>query len=179
MLRQDSQGVIFPGFHTGRRYPLLFPQWITDLHLHSLCGEKNRAHFGSCLASSGKRLEIMLGITRPINPGLVFSVSVWKVDFYNQTVTSDSSTFLKIQTEPSNGIIGPLLGAAVSGETVFQLFSGHATVAVALQPYIAMIEADVGLTQLAGEAIVFAEGLDNESLIVLRYVFSSPCDKLN
>jgi hypothetical protein len=152
------------------------PLWISDLHLHSLCGDNNRAVFGPCLASTGKRLEIQLGFTEPTNPGLSFSVSVWKLDFYNQTVSSDSSTFVKIQTEPSSKSSDTgQLAAVVSGETVFQLVGGHASAAVSVQPYIATIESDAGLTRLAGEAIVYAEGLDDQSSTMLRC--APPCVK--
>uniref|UniRef100_A0A7S0MMZ5 Tyrosine-protein kinase ephrin type A/B receptor-like domain-containing protein n=1 Tax=Cryptomonas curvata TaxID=233186 RepID=A0A7S0MMZ5_9CRYP len=159
-------------FVPSRQAQAIFPPWTMDLHLHLLCGENNSACFGSCLASTGKHLEIQLGSTQPIFPGLTFPVFVRKLDFYNQTVTSDSSTFLKIQTEPSAhsnlGVTGSLLAAVISGEAVFQLVSGCATVVVAVQPYIATIEADVGLAVLAGEVVVYAEGVDDQSFIVLR-----------
>ncbi len=152
----------------------MLPQWTTALHSHSLCGDNNLAFFGSCLASTGKRLEMQLLFSKPVNPGLTFAVSVWKLDFYNQTVTSDSNTFLKIQTEPSasnfRGGPGLLLAAEVSGQAVFQLVCGNATLAVAVQPYIAEIKADSGLTFLASEAVLYAEGFDNQSSAYLRCV---------
>jgi hypothetical protein len=152
-------------FVSSRHTQRLLPEWATCLHLHLLCGDKNHALFGSCLASAGKHLEFQLGSAEPINPGLAFSVSVWKVDFYNQTVTSDSSTFLKIQ---GSVVAGPLLAAMISGEAVFQLIRGHATVSIIVQPYIAAIEADSGRTLLASEVAVYAEGIDFESSTMLR-----------
>jgi hypothetical protein len=142
-------------------------QLLEDVHLHSLCGNNNHALFGSCLASSGKRLEILQGTVDPISPGLPFSLSAWKVDFYNQTVTSDSSTFLKIQSRPSSDGNGPLLAAVVSGDTVFQLDHGCATVLVAVTPYIATIDAGAGFTHLAGEVTIYAEGIDDQSSSIL------------
>jgi hypothetical protein len=115
-----------------------------------------------------------MGFKEPINPGLAFSLSVLKMDFYNQTVTSDSSTFLKIQTKPSanssSGYTGPLLAALVSGEAIFQLMGGRATVSVGVQPYFAEIDAGSDLTLLAGEVLIFAEGSDDQSRTTLRYV---------
>jgi hypothetical protein len=168
-----SRSVIVSGslatIPSSRNTYALFPQWAIDLHTYSLCGDNNRAIFGSCLASTGKHLEIRLGFTEPANPGLPFSASIWKLDFYYQTVSSDSSTFLKIQTEPASNSSGSgSWASAVSGETVFQLVGGHATVAVALQPYVADIEADSGLTRFAGDTIVYAEGLDEQSSAMLR-----------
>jgi hypothetical protein len=147
------------------RYKLISQQLLEDVHLHSLCGNNNHALFGSCLASSGKRLEILQGKVDSISPGLPFSLSAWKVDFYNQTVTSDSSTFLKIQSRPSSN--GTLLAAVVSGDTVFQLDRGCATVTVAVTPYIAAIDAGAGFTHLAGEVAVYAEGIDDHSSSML------------
>jgi hypothetical protein len=149
------------------RYKLISQQLLEDVHLHSLCGNNNHALFGSCLASSGKRLEILQGAVDRIKPGLPFSLSAWKVDFYNQTVTSDSSTFLKIQSRPSSKGTGPLLAAVVSGDTVFQLDRGCATVTVAVTPYIAAIDAGAGLTHLAGEVTIYAEGIDDQSSSML------------
>jgi hypothetical protein len=152
----------------------LFPWWTNPEPLHVLCGDNNRAFFGSCLASTAKRLEIQLNSTEQINPGLFFQLSVWKVDFYNQTVSSDSSTFLKIQTMrllySDIYSTNPLQTAIVSGEAVFQLVHGRATVSVGVEPYITKIEADSGLIHLAGEAVIFAAGLDAESSITLRCV---------
>jgi hypothetical protein len=167
----------FSSLASSRRAQTLLPKWASDLHLHSLCGDENHALFGSCIASTGKFLWIQLGSTEPINPGLAFSVSVWKVDFYNQTVTSDSSTFLKIQAEPlahsGSGVTEPLLAAVVSGEAVFQLIRGHATVSVIVKPYFAAIVADSGQTLLASEVAVYAEGIDDESSTMLRCIVSS------
>ena len=150
----------------------LFHLWNSDHPL--LCGNNNKALFGSCLASTGKSLEIQLGFTGPVNPGLTFSLSVWKVDFYNQTFASDYSTILKIRTVLSgnlnSGSAGLSMAAVVSGEAVFQMLGGHATVDVAVQPYVAEIAAGSRLIQLAGEAFVYAEGFDDESTIMLRYV---------
>ena len=167
-------------FRHRRRAPAVVLQWSTQLHKHLLCGDNNRALFGPCLASTGKLLELQLELTEPINPGLAFSVSVWKVDFYNQTVSSDSSTFLKIHTVPTalshadSGSTGPSLAAEVSGQDVFQLVGGRSKVDLALQIYIAAIKADSGLTLRAGEVALYAEGLDDLSSIILRCPFPRP-----
>jgi hypothetical protein len=166
-------------FLSRRRATALFLQWSTHLHKHSLCGDNNRALFGSCLASTGKHLDLQLEFTEPINPGLAFSVSVLKADFYNQTVISDSRTFLKILTMPNpshadSGDTGPSLAAVVSGEAVLQLIGGRSKVSVALQPYIASIQVDSGLTLGAVEVLLYAEGLDDLSSIILRCLFPRP-----
>ena len=118
---------------------------------------------------------MQLEFTEPIYPGLVFSVSVSKVDFYNQTVSSDSSTFLKFHTMPaasSNSSIVPSLAAEVSGDAVFQLVGGLLKVDLALLPYFSVIRADSGLILHAGDVVLYAEGLDDLSSIILRCPFS-------
>jgi hypothetical protein len=119
---------------------------------------------------------LKLEITEPIKPGLAFSVSVVKTDFYNQTVSSDYSTFLKIQTMPATdaGENGPSLEAVVTGEVVFQLAGGRSKVSVALQPYFPAIRFDSGLALRAGDVILYVEGLDDLSSIILRYLHLAP-----
>jgi hypothetical protein len=159
-----------------RRSPEMFLQWSTQHLKHLLCGDNNRALYGACLASTGKKLELQLEFTEPIYPGLVFSVTVSKVDFYNQTVSSDSSTFLKFHTMPaasSNSSIVPSLAAEVSGDAVFQLVGGLLKVDLALLPYFSVIRADSGLILHAGDVVLYAEGLDDLSSIILRCPFSS------
>jgi hypothetical protein len=175
LVKNESE-MILPVAHTKfisrRRAPELFLQWSTQMH--QLCGENNQALFGSCLASTGKQLELKLEITIPINPGLAFFVSVVKVDFYNQTVTSDFSTFLKIHTmsaahsHADSVNNGPSLGAIISGEAVFQLAGGRSKVSVALKPYFSVIRSDSGLALLAGEVLLYTEGVDDLSSVTLR-----------
>ncbi len=173
MVKNESDlPVAHTTFISRRRAPELFLQWSTQMH--QLCGENNQALFGSCLASTGKQLELKLETTIPINPGLAFFVSVVKVDFYNQTVTSDFSTFLKIHTMSAALSLadsvynGSSLGAIVSGEAVFQLTGGQSTVSVALKPYFSVIRSESGLALRAGEVLLYAEGVDDLSSVTLR-----------
>jgi hypothetical protein len=157
------------------RIHAVFLRWRTQRYNHLLCGDNNQALFGPCLASTGKHLEMQLDSTRPIFPGFAFTVSVFKRDFYNQTVISDSSSFLKIYTSPAalshadSGSKRPSLAAVVSGETVLQLVAGRSKVSVAVQPYVAAIYPASGRTVLAGEVLLYAEGIDDVSSIRLRY----------
>ncbi len=135
--------------------------------MHSLCGDGNRAIFGSCLASAGTKLDIQLDPHLQAHPGLSFDISLRKVDFYNQTVASDSSSFLKIHSEPYRS--SELARAAtVKGQVVFLLDGGISTTKVEVLPYILSVVQSLRFTRLEVETAIYAEGLDNETSIILR-----------
>ena len=66
---------------------------------YSLCGKGNQALFGPCIASTGVGLELRIDVAGPVYPGLSFPIFVRKFDHYNQTVSSDSSSFFQIRSK--------------------------------------------------------------------------------
>jgi hypothetical protein len=143
--------------------------------LHSLCGDGNQAMFGSCVASAGTKLDVLLDPDMQANPGLSFDVYLRKVDFYNQTVASDFSSFLKVHSEPykytanlSSDSSEPSRAAMITGQIVFLLDGGMSTAKVEVLPYFASVMPILGQTRLGVETAIYAEGLDNETSIVLR-----------
>ena len=59
----------------------------------------NIALYGPCVASSSQNIQLEYVSTQNgvVFPGLSFQINVAKKDFYNQTITTDSSTLLQIQ----------------------------------------------------------------------------------
>ncbi len=173
-----------------RKYPEKFrsPPMVQDISqtsvtntYHSLkrtyqevmfCGNGNKALFGQCIASAGTSLELRIELNGPVHPGLIFTVSVRKLDHYNQTVASDSSSIVQIRSEAginsSDEDVGFGLAAAISGATIFELQGGSATTNVDVRPFI--IRAADSSTQRASEAIIYAEGMDSETFLGLRFV---------
>jgi hypothetical protein len=132
------------------------------------------ALFGQCIASAGTSLELGIKLDGPVHPGLSFPVFVRKLDHYNQTVFSDSSSIVQIRSEAgknSSGIdMGFGLAAAISGSTIFELQGGSAISDVAVRPFIISAGDASGPTQRVSEAIIYAEGMDNETFLNLRFV---------
>ena len=141
-----------------------------------MCGNGNSALFGKCLASAGTGLELHLSSAKPVYPDLTFPVSVRKLDHYNQTVASDSTTFVQIRSEMAIDPVAnrsfPSIAAVLSGTTVLVLREGKAVVSVALRPAIVNLSDLSGSTQLGGDAFIYGNGVDSETSVSLRFV---PC----
>ena len=135
-----------------------------------LCGNGNQALFGKCIASAGTDLELQIE-AGSVHPDLSFAVSVRKLDRYNQTVTSDSASFLQIRSEAGMNSMGEQSGLAAvfSGTTVFVLQSGCAITNVSVRPFIMTVLSASGAIQLASEVMMYVEGIDNETSLSLRF----------
>ena len=144
----------------------------------SLCGKGNTALFGPCIASAGVRLGLQVDMSETIFPGLTFLVSVRKLDHYGQTVFSDSASFLRIRSQVDTNSSSlhkiPSLAAVLSGTTVFVLHAGHAEIEVAVRPFITPATDASESNMHVQEAWVYAEGIDNETLLDLRLVHILP-----
>jgi hypothetical protein len=138
----------------------------------ALCGPGNKATFGSCIASAGVGLELHIDAAEPVHPDLSFPVLVRKVDYYNQTVASDSASYLQIRSGTATNSSGDRkvsgLAAVLSGTTVFVLQGGTASVKVALRPYMGTVDVASGSTQIAGDTLIYVDGIDNETSLQLR-----------
>ena len=127
-----------------------------------LCGEGNSAVYGSCVASSYKELRISAPPTA-ISPGLPFSVTVLKIDAYNQTVLTDSSSVLQaFASESSRGARRE--GASyltILGASIVRMRAGKAEFTIAVKPFFAQIDAQQQLAKLARPPTIYFEGPDS------------------
>jgi hypothetical protein len=132
----------------------------------SLCFQGNSALFGPCIASSGKTFHItgLPGKSNPAYAGLPFLLSVVKMDHYNQTILSDSSSFaqLQIAAKDPSGEQANQVAAILSGEAVFKLDAGQAQVMVSVKPALLKTGPASG-QQLDSEVFLYAMGEDLES----------------
>jgi hypothetical protein len=133
----------------------------------AFCGNGNKALFGQCIASAGTSLELHIELDGPVHPGLSFTVSVKKLDYYNQTVASDSASIVQVRSEAGMNSSGNDKGfgftAAISGTTIFELQHGSVTASVAVRPFLKSAED-------ASEASIYVEAMDNETSLILRFV---------
>jgi hypothetical protein len=103
-----------------------------------------------------------------VYPGLPFRLTVAKEDAYNQTVTSDSSSFVQLQVVLFAGGQRADNSITVSGESLFKLRGGEASVAISVQP---LFKEDVDSAprqwRLTREVSLFASGIDERSTSLL------------
>mmetsp|Transcript_14218 Transcript_14218/g.30377 ORF Transcript_14218/g.30377 Transcript_14218/m.30377 type:complete len:1807 (+) Transcript_14218:1506-6926(+) len=139
----------------------------SSINGHDLCGTGNSALFGQCLASSGRSLRIynIPESDYPAYAGLPFQLSVAKEDAYNQTVESDSISFLQLQVAipRTDGGLQPHQEVVVSGDAVFKLQSGKARIEIAVRPEFSVVDPQNGLALLSRQVFFSASGQDLES----------------
>lgn len=136
----------------------------------SLCtnGFTNFAVYGSCLASTYHHLDVQgLPLQEyPAYPGILFTVTVIKMDIYNQTILSDSSSLLQmltsiemvLQNDPSVSIAGGIISALQNGKADFL---------VTINPTFKTVDFSRGLTVLERRPYVYFKGIDTDSTSIL------------
>ena len=124
----------------------------------SLCSSGNTALYGSCIASAFNRLNFG-EIPKIIYPGLAFPLSVSKLDFYNQTISSDSLSVLQIfttlddQLTPDNSI-------TLSGNYISNFIAGIASFSVILKPSFVIVDTGRDITVLFSRPAIYFLGVD-------------------
>jgi hypothetical protein len=130
------------------------------------CGPENSAMYGNCLASDFQTLRILvlpqLESSNALFAGIPFSVSISKLDFYNQPITTDSSSvvqiFQKVSKNPSSSF-----STSVLGNNVASLLQGTVVLSIFLKPAFSVISFKTGYTRLAIEMFINAAGFDNQA----------------
>ena len=128
-------------------------------------GSSNSAVYGDCLASMYHHLEV-LGLPvpeAPANPGIPFTITVIKMDVYNQTILSDSISLLQIlssvglqlQNDPT---------VSISGEFISSLKNGSADFTIVLNPTFSKINFLNDMTILTRQPFIFLKGIDAFSI---------------
>jgi len=113
------------------------------------------AAYGSCVASSFHSL-LLAGIpnsSKPAFPGIPFKVEAFKIDFYQQTIASDSNSILQTMSVDA--------ALAISGSFVVRFQGGHASLDLVVKPRVALIDADSGSTILASNTSIFFKEMDS------------------
>ena len=122
-----------------------------------MCIYQNDAAYGKCFASSYKHLNVSGLPTHefPAYAGIAFPVTVQKLDFYNQTIITDSRSVLQIQFL-SNG------SGSTPGNSVASLHSGQTTLSVIVKPLITFSQGNAGLV-LDVVPSIYITGIDSQA----------------
>ena len=102
---------------------------------NSMCGPSNTARYGPCIASSSKKLQVTSSpdSSQPAYAGLPFPVLVEVWDAYNQTVTSESTSGIKVVTS-LNGELNPDPSVSLQGGVLSIVDSGIARFLISVKP---------------------------------------------
>ncbi len=145
----------------------------------AFCGQENSALYGNCLASDFRTLRIQIWPRLETNfespnmlfPGIPFMLSVTKLDFYNQTIITDSSSVVQIfQITSSNSFSG--FSTTVLGDSLGNLLQGTTMLSIALKPIFSTISFQNSYTSLKVEPYIHADGFDSQSNQQI-YMFSN------
>ena len=132
----------------------------------SICGYGNTAAFGNCLASSFNILHVSGLPTKSSSayPGITFSFHAQKKDFYNQTIRTDSSSFLQVHasfdvvTSSDSTPPFPILGGSVDS-----LQNGVASFTISVSPIFNSSFQGAGAPHLSQAAYIYLRGMDSQS----------------
>ena len=125
------------------------------LESNGWCGAGNQAAYGDCIASSYKRLKVTASDSQDpqVYPGLSFPLLVQKLDAYNQTVLTDSTSVLQVYT-PFSGHL------AILGQVIVRMQGGRAAFDVALKPAFIRVDGGLHIADLAQTPVLYFEGTD-------------------
>ena len=130
-----------------------------DSRADGLCCVGNQAGYGQCVASTYKYLAVD-GIPRPeaaVYPGLPFTVTIWKKDFYNQTVLSDSTSVLQAMMSKYASAGSAL---SVTGVAIGSFQKGMALLSITLRPIVSSIDMARKVVVFSSSTYIYFAGLD-------------------
>ena len=139
---------------------------ITETSWKTICTQ-NAAAYGPCVASTYKWLQVASAPNRTHRafPGLAFPFSVLKVDAYNQTIVTDSSSTIQIFSTIGKSSIPTV---SILGATVALLSEGQADFLLAVKPDFFEVEPCFDSELFTTKPGVFAQGVDSITDIVMR-----------
>jgi predicted outer membrane repeat protein len=137
------------------------PSPLSDLNT-SLCGQSNYAVYGPCLSTPYDSLALqgLPSNSSPLFPGIPYTLTVIKKDFYNQTVAADSSSILQLNTAFKGMLISDPF-VTVLGTTVARLDHGSAEFQIKLKPSFSNVQSNLGITELTSEPNIYFTGQDS------------------
>ena len=134
--------------------------------LKTLCMQNNFAVYGPCIASDYKWLKV-LDIQKPIYPGVVFSVVCLKLDAYNQTILSDSSSYLQAYLVDSERIESKPIDA-LSGNSLTRFQNGVATLHLSIKPILKYFGTFGELANFGNQYALYFKGSDIQTVNDMR-----------
>ena len=133
-----------------RKIGSVFPAFPTNNN----CGIENGAAYGPCFASSYTRLEVSQGPTAsdPAYPGISFTLTVRKLDSYNQQIGTDSSSVIQAQCAAN---------CSISGNAVATLRGGQAGISVTIRPSF-VVSRSSRIQVLGCLPFIYLKGIDSQ-----------------
>ena len=126
-----------------------------------VCGIGNSAIYGECVASSFHKLKIY-GLPTAIYPGLTFPIYALKLDVYNQTISSDSSsvlqTFTTLDTE-----FNADHAVTLSGSFIASFTEGLMSLNIVVKPSFKAVDTLLSVTTLYTPPQLYLRGLDSQT----------------
>lgn len=153
--------------------PLYVDTILDSAFTNNICKqvEHNYALFGPCVASEYKRLQV-LKLQETIFPGLPFSVIAIKLDAYNQTINSDSSSVLQAYLSIGNTVQSGQSGAfSLAGGSLAKLDSGVAIFTLSIRPMGLDINVLGGVIAKQLLYYIAVEGSDSQTGLSMRSTF--------
>ena len=141
---------------------------VANVQIHAALNcynQSNFAQYGDCIATPYANLHVS-GIPteqNPAYPGIMFTIIVRKKDAYNQTIVSDSSSWIQIHSS-LNETGGEDSRITVTGTRVVRLEQGVATFQVEIKPSFMQVLCDLGITVLQTQPSVYFDGQDAADL---------------
>eukprot|EP00292_Cryptomonas_paramecium_P002636 CAMPEP_0113722472 /NCGR_PEP_ID=MMETSP0038_2-20120614/37772_1 /TAXON_ID=2898 /ORGANISM="Cryptomonas paramecium" /LENGTH=2376 /DNA_ID=CAMNT_0000651725 /DNA_START=109 /DNA_END=7236 /DNA_ORIENTATION=+ /assembly_acc=CAM_ASM_000170 len=141
----------------------------TSLLNSAICGPRNTANFGPCLASSYTSL-FFTDLPSKIYPGISFKVVLFKKDAYNQTITTDSASLVQTVAVvySSKGQVGIDGSVSITGEFIGILSGGRTVLNMAVKPTYQLVDTHQGLTTLKGSVLLLVYGTDVDTNIQMK-----------
>ena len=120
-----------------------------------LCGKNNSALFGACVATDYWKLKMSV-TAENVFAGLQFGVNISKKDAYNQTIMSDSSSFVQVS-------IFSEAVAAMSGLGLGRLTLGVASMMIAVKPTFSELDFSNRIVSVSGPILIYSGGDDAQT----------------
>ena len=137
-----------------------------SLQQSDLCELNNTAMYGQCIASDLKVLAIVSSARDGgiVFPGLPFDMLVVKMDAYNQTISTDSSSLVEIvpvldkslNSDPS---------VAIQGETIVQMHDGVGNFSVSIEPSFSVGPSGNEVVRVNHLPLIYFTGDDSQALV--------------
>ena len=102
-----------------------------------------------------------------VYPGLPFTLSVLKKDAYNQTILSDSNSFLQAFTSHNQALSADPF-VSILGNGLAKMESGIALYSIAVKPTFASVNIETASTALETQPYIYLAGLDAQTGIMIQ-----------
>ena len=132
--------------------------------LRAMCVCDNFAAYGPCVGSIYRTLVVsgLPSSKDPAYPGIPILIKVLKIDVYNQTIASDSSSLVEVKTSVGESLQEDSQ-VGLSGSTVEKLDRGEALFSLVIKPLFSEVTRNPDLAVLASQPYIYVQGSDYQT----------------